>query len=186
MSLKHEFAKQGSLGFGAENFFSPRNTARTEISGPLLAQSNLNVQHLTSFKIHFSYRIGQLTAEPRAHKSVQNSDLKVDENGGGSQGSGAAPTATRPATSHQPDAHRPGGPSQSCPGNASAGGGPGQAASSKGLNHLQAEMQKAVWSELQTAFCISALPEAQAYEAALRSGPMGPIKLGRSSFLAMR
>lgn len=68
MSLKHEFAKKGSLGFGAENFFSPRNTVRTEISGPLLAQSNRNVQHLTSFKVYFSYCIGQLTAEPRAHK----------------------------------------------------------------------------------------------------------------------
>ncbi|TPG71721.1 TonB-dependent receptor domain-containing protein [Hymenobacter nivis] len=98
MSLKHDFAaKKGSLGFGAENFFSPSNTVRTEISGPLLAQSSRNVQHITSFKVYFSYRIGQLTAEPRAHKNVQNNDLKLDENGGGSQGSGAAPAATRPA-----------------------------------------------------------------------------------------
>ncbi|RZK62232.1 MAG: TonB-dependent receptor [Hymenobacter sp.] len=98
MSLKHDVAgKKGSLGFGAENFFSPTNTVRTAIDSALLIQRSLAVQHLTSFKVYFSYRIGQLTAEPRAHKDVRNDDLKLDENGGGSQGSGAAPAATRPA-----------------------------------------------------------------------------------------
>ena len=98
MSLKHDVAdKKGSLGFGAENFFSPTNTVRTSIDSALLSQRSLAVQHLTSFKVYFSYRIGQLTAEPRPHKDVQNNDLKLDENGGGSQGSGGAPAATRPA-----------------------------------------------------------------------------------------
>jgi len=97
-SLKHDFAQQkGSLGFGAENFFSPRNTVRSEVAGPLLTQSSRTVQHLTSFKVYFSYRIGKLTAEPRAHKKVQNNDLKTEENGGGSQGTGSTPDATRPA-----------------------------------------------------------------------------------------
>lgn len=99
MSLKHDFArKKGSLGFGAENFFSPRNTVRSEITSPLLTQSSRTVQHLTSFKVYFSYRIGKLTAEPRPHKNVQNNDLKTEENGGGSQGTGSTPDATRPAT----------------------------------------------------------------------------------------
>ncbi|MGI4885623.1 MAG: TonB-dependent receptor domain-containing protein [Janthinobacterium lividum] len=102
MSVKHEFAKKGSLGFGAENFFSPSNTVRTEISGPLLAQSSRSGQHLTSFKAYFSYRIGQLMADPRPRKSVRNDDLKLDENGGGSQGSGVAPAATRPAPAASP------------------------------------------------------------------------------------
>ncbi len=108
MSLKHDVAgKKGSLGFGAENFFSPSNTVRNEIASPLLAQSSSTVQHITSFKVYFSYRIGRLTAEERPHKSVQNNDLKTDENGGGSQGSGGAPAATRPAKDAQPASSPP-------------------------------------------------------------------------------
>ena len=102
-SLKHDFAqKKGSLGLGAENFFSPRNTVRSEITSLLLTQHSTAVQHLTSFKVYFSYRIGKLTAEPRAHKGVQNNDLKTDENGGGSQGSGSTPEATRPTAPKAP------------------------------------------------------------------------------------
>ncbi len=98
MSLKREFAaKKGSLGFGAENFFSPSNTVRTDLAGPLLTQNSTAVQHITSFKVYFGYRLGKLTADPRPHKAVQNDDLKVDENGGGSQGSSATPAAARPA-----------------------------------------------------------------------------------------
>ncbi len=107
-SLKHDIAKEkGSLGLGAENFFSPRNTVRSEIMSPLLTQHSTTVQHLTSFKVYFSYRIGKLTAEPRAHKGVQNTDLKTDENGGGSQGTGSTPDATRPAASKAPAAPTP-------------------------------------------------------------------------------
>ncbi|WP_245711934.1 TonB-dependent receptor domain-containing protein [Hymenobacter psychrophilus] len=104
-SLKHEFAqKKGSLGLGAENFFSPRNTLRSEITSPLLTQRSTSVQHLTSFKVYFSYRIGKLTVQPRSHKGVQNNDLKTDENGGGSQGTGTTPDATRPAPAKVPAA----------------------------------------------------------------------------------
>jgi len=107
-SLKHDLAqKKGSLGLGAENFFSPSNTTRSEITSPLLTQHSATVQHLTSFKVYFSYRIGKLTAEPRAHKGVQNNDLKVDENGGGSQGTGSTPDATRPAAPKAPAATIP-------------------------------------------------------------------------------
>jgi outer membrane receptor protein involved in Fe transport len=105
MSLKHDFAaKKGSLGFGAENFFSPSNTVRTDIASPLLTQQSVNVQHITSYKVYLSYRVGKLTADPRPHKSVKNDDLKTDENGGGSQGSGGAPAATRPAPASPPKA----------------------------------------------------------------------------------
>nr|GFC17087.1 hypothetical protein [Tanacetum cinerariifolium] len=94
-SLKHEVAqKKGSLGLGAENFFSPRNAVHSESASPLLSQQSTSVQHLTSLKVYFSYRIGKLTAEPRSHKGVQNNDLKLDENGGGSQGTGSTPDAT--------------------------------------------------------------------------------------------
>jgi outer membrane receptor for ferrienterochelin and colicin len=98
MSLKHDVAgKKGSLGLGAENFFSPTNTVRSDIASPLLSQQSTTVQHLTSFKVYFSYHIGQLTAEPRPHKNVKNDDLKTDENGGGSQSGSTTPSATRPA-----------------------------------------------------------------------------------------
>jgi len=98
MSLKHDVAgKKGSLGLGAENFFSPTNAVRSDIASPLLSQQSTTVQHLTSFKVYFSYHLGKLTAEPRPHKNVKNDDLKTDENGGGSQSSSSTPTATRPA-----------------------------------------------------------------------------------------
>jgi outer membrane receptor protein involved in Fe transport len=103
MSIKHEFAqKKGSLGFGAENFFSPSNTVRSTIDSALLTQTTSTIQHITSFKVYFGYRIGKLTAEARPRKSVRNDDLKTDENGGGSQGSGGAPAATRPAPAPAP------------------------------------------------------------------------------------
>jgi outer membrane receptor protein involved in Fe transport len=103
MSIKHDFAqKKGSLGFGAENFFSPSNTVRTTIDSALLAQTTSTIQHITSFKVYFGYRIGQLTAAARPSKSVRNDDLKTDENGGGSQGSGGTPAATRPAPTPAP------------------------------------------------------------------------------------
>jgi len=111
MSLKHDFAqKKGSLGLGAENFFSPSNTVRSDIASPLLAQQSVTVQRLTSYKVYFSYRLGRLTADPRPHKNVKNDDLKTDENGGGSQGSGGAPAATRPAPASPPKAASPTGP----------------------------------------------------------------------------
>jgi outer membrane receptor for ferrienterochelin and colicin len=102
-SLKHDLAqKKGSLGLGAENFLSPSNTIRSEIINPLLTQHSTTVQHLTSFKVYFSYRIGKLSAEPRLLKKVQNNDLKTDENGGGSQGTGSTPDATRPPAPKAP------------------------------------------------------------------------------------
>ncbi|NML65092.1 TonB-dependent receptor [Hymenobacter sp. RP-2-7] len=97
-SLKREFAnKRASLGFGAENFFSLRNAVRTDIASLLLTQNSTVVQHLTSFKVYFSYRVGKLSAEARPHKNVKNDDLKTDENGGGSQSGSSTPAATRPA-----------------------------------------------------------------------------------------
>ena len=103
MSLKREFAqKKGALGFGAENFFSPRNTVRNDLASPLLSQQSTTVQHLMSFKVYFSYRIGKLTGEPRSHKDVNNNDLKTDVNGGGSQGIGSTPDADRPAAPAAP------------------------------------------------------------------------------------
>jgi hypothetical protein len=70
---------------------------RSELASPLLRQQSTSVQHLLSFKVYFSYHIGKLTGEARGHKDVENDDLKTDVNGGGSQGTGSTPDATRPA-----------------------------------------------------------------------------------------
>lgn len=102
-SVRRELArKKVSLGLGAENFLTPRTTIRTDLSGPLLSQQTVTVQHLASFKLYFSYAVGKLTSEPRPHKNIKNDDLKEAESGGGSQGSGSTPAATRPAPPPSP------------------------------------------------------------------------------------
>ncbi|NML65950.1 TonB-dependent receptor [Hymenobacter sp. RP-2-7] len=100
LSLQKSFAeKRGSIGFGAENFFTGQIRIRNEVStpyvdsyngvvlnGPVLQQSSTNVIHNLNFKINFSYRIGKLTAGPSRAKGVNNDDLK--EGGGGDLGGG--------------------------------------------------------------------------------------------------
>jgi outer membrane receptor protein involved in Fe transport len=118
LSLQKSFAeKRGSIGFGAENFFTGTIRIRTDvatpyvdsyayngvnvpINGPILSQNSTNVLHNLNFKINFSYRIGKLTAgdAPRRGKGVNNDDLKEGgDNGGGIGGSdlGGGPLAAR-------------------------------------------------------------------------------------------
>ena len=79
LSLKKDFnEKKGSIGFGAENFFTPEMNMRTEVNSPLISQSSVNTMRNMGFKINFSYRIGKLNADPksRRRKSIQNNDLK--------------------------------------------------------------------------------------------------------------
>ncbi|MGI4884883.1 MAG: TonB-dependent receptor domain-containing protein [Janthinobacterium lividum] len=121
LSVKRDFAeKKGSVGFGAENFFTSGINIRNDISSPLLTQNSVNVLHNMSFKVNLSYRIGKLTVDqrPRNRKGVSNDDLKEGgdngggglggdtgtQSGGGSGGGGArqggrpAGTGARPAT----------------------------------------------------------------------------------------
>jgi outer membrane receptor protein involved in Fe transport len=109
LSLQKSFAeKRGSIGFGAENFFTGGIRIRTNvatpyvdsydyngvnvpINGPVLTQNSTNVIHNLNFKINFSYRIGKLTAGDtgRRRKGVNNDDLKEGgDNGGGIGGGG--------------------------------------------------------------------------------------------------
>jgi outer membrane receptor protein involved in Fe transport len=109
LSLQKSFAeKRGSIGFGAENFFTGSIRIRTDVStpyvdnyeynnqnvainGPILSQNSTNVLHNLNFKINFSYRIGKLTAGDtgRRGKGVNNDDLKEGgDNGGGIGGGG--------------------------------------------------------------------------------------------------
>jgi outer membrane receptor protein involved in Fe transport len=104
LSLQKSFAeKRGSIGFGAENFFTGQIRIRNEVStpyvdsyngvplnGPVLSQNSTNVIHNLNFKINFSYRIGKLTAGDtgRRRKGVNNDDLKEGGDAGGMGGGG--------------------------------------------------------------------------------------------------
>ncbi len=78
LGVKKDFnEKKGSIGFGADNFFTPRNNIRTEVDSPILAQNSLNVLYRTGFRVNLSYRLGKLsTAPPKRKKSVNNDDQK--------------------------------------------------------------------------------------------------------------
>ncbi len=132
LSVKRDFSeKKGSIGFGAENFFTNSITIRNDISSPLLTQNSTNVLHNMSFKVYLSYRIGKLTVDqrPRNRKGVNNDDLKEGgDNGGGAdvgsgtQTSGGAPAAGRSAggrpagaTGARPAATPSGAPANAAP-----------------------------------------------------------------------
>ncbi len=111
LSVKRDFAdKKGSIGFGAENFFTNAITIRNDITSPLLTQNSTNVLHNMSFKVNLSYRIGKLTVDqrPRNGKSINNDDLKEGGDAGGGDtggatgggapsGGGGRPAGARPA-----------------------------------------------------------------------------------------
>jgi outer membrane receptor protein involved in Fe transport len=93
LSLKKDFAnKKGSIGFGAENFFSPEFRIRNEVNSPIIAQRSITTLRNTNIKINFSYRIGKMSFEaPKRKKSINNDDIKEGGDGGGGQQS--APVA---------------------------------------------------------------------------------------------
>ncbi|GAA3956617.1 outer membrane beta-barrel family protein [Hymenobacter antarcticus] len=92
LSVKRDFAeKRGSIGFGAENFFSASGIViRNNVTSPLIDQTSRNLLRNLSFKVNVSYRIGKLTVDqrPRRGKSINNDDLKGDGGGGGDIGGG--------------------------------------------------------------------------------------------------
>jgi outer membrane receptor protein involved in Fe transport len=87
LSLRKEFnEKKGSIGFGAENFFSPSIKIRNTLESPTINQRSVNEMYNLNLKLTFSYRIGKMNmnAPQRRSKSVSNDDLK----GGGGDGGG--------------------------------------------------------------------------------------------------
>ncbi|WP_373523312.1 TonB-dependent receptor domain-containing protein [Aquiflexum sp.] len=87
LNLNKQFnEKRGSIGFGAENFFTKEFTIRNELYTPtIMQQSTVGLRNM-NFKVNFSYRIGKLTMEPsrRKKRGVSNDDLKQgSENGAG-------------------------------------------------------------------------------------------------------
>ena len=127
LSVKRDFAeKRGSIGFGAENFFTPSITIRNTVVSPLIDQSSRNVRHTMSFKVNISYRIGKLTvAPPRRDKTINNDDLKGEGGGGGGDIGGGAPAGGggAPAGGGTRPAGAPGAPST--PGARPGAGAPG-------------------------------------------------------------
>jgi outer membrane receptor protein involved in Fe transport len=115
LGIKRDFAeKRGSLGFGFDNFFTPKITIQSNVVSPLIDQASRNQLTTLGFRVNFSYRIGKLTAAAptRRGRSVNNDDLKSEGEGGGggmdasgggggaSGGGGARPTGqggARPA-----------------------------------------------------------------------------------------
>ena len=117
LAIKRDFdERRGSIGFGAENFFTPEFRIKSELVSPVLRQSSVNTMRNMSFRINFSYRIGKLGTDQstprRSRRSISNDDLKSggDNNdggaegqmgggGGGRPGGGGAPNRVRGAQS---------------------------------------------------------------------------------------
>jgi outer membrane receptor protein involved in Fe transport len=101
LSLKKDFTnKKGSIGIGAENFFTPTFKIKNEVSSILIDQKSVTTVQYLNFKVNFSYRIGKmsLTAPTKRKKSVNNDDLKEGGDGGGGQPAPqAAPAGGAPA-----------------------------------------------------------------------------------------
>jgi outer membrane receptor protein involved in Fe transport len=95
--------KRGSIGIGAENFFTPHFKIRSEQHTPTIDQNSLTIRNNLSFRINFSYRIGKMSVEgrPKRRRSIDNDDLKdggggdgqLDTGGGGQQGPRGAAAA---------------------------------------------------------------------------------------------
>ena len=85
LSVRKEFnQKKSSIGFGAENFFTPALYIHNKTESPLITQNSTNTLHNMNFKINFSHRIGKLSFAPeKKKKSVNNDDLKDGDNNGG-------------------------------------------------------------------------------------------------------
>ncbi|MEA5258296.1 TonB-dependent receptor [Arcicella aquatica] len=101
LSIKKDLAnKKGSIGFGAENFFTPNGfKINNNIESSTISQQSTTTLRNMNFKINFSYRIGKMSfdAPKKRKKSVNNDDLKDGGDGGGNGGGQqqqAAPATT--------------------------------------------------------------------------------------------
>jgi outer membrane receptor for ferrienterochelin and colicin len=85
--------KRGSVGIGAENFFTPTMKIKNEVITPTITQNSTNIMHTMSFRVNFSYRIGKMSVDSkprRSRRSINNDDLKEGGgDGGGGQADGA-------------------------------------------------------------------------------------------------
>ncbi len=95
LGVKKDFVnKKGSIGVGAENFFTPNGfVIKSDIDSPTIAQNSVTTLRNMNFKVSFSYRIGKIsfTETRKKKKSVNNDDMKDGGDGGGQPAAPAAP-----------------------------------------------------------------------------------------------
>lgn len=109
LSMKKDIAnKKGSIGFGAENFFTPSFKIHSETNSPIIAQNSTNIMHIMNLKVTFSYRIGKMTfdAPRKRRKSVSNDDLKE---GGDNNNQNTGMPQQQQTPTQQPPAQQSGG-----------------------------------------------------------------------------
>ncbi len=102
LSVRKEFAnKKGSVGVGAEQFFTPALRIENSVKSPIISQNSTTELYSMNFKVTFSYRIGKMSfdAPRRRKKSINNDDLKDggDTGGGDAQAPPAGGGGGRPA-----------------------------------------------------------------------------------------
>ncbi|MBC7387729.1 MAG: TonB-dependent receptor [Opitutaceae bacterium] len=106
LSLKKDFNnKKGSIGFGAENFFTPSFKIRNELHSPVIQQNTVTTLHNMNFKINLSYRIGKVSGDEKRkrRKTINNDDLKDGgDTNPGAGGAGAPATQSTGAGSGAP------------------------------------------------------------------------------------
>lgn len=98
LGVRKEFnEKRGSIGFGAENFFTPSFKIRGESNSPTFQQKSLNVLHNMGFRVNISYRIGKMNVDgrPKRNKTINNDDMKDGGDGGGINDAGGQPQPAR-------------------------------------------------------------------------------------------
>jgi outer membrane receptor protein involved in Fe transport len=79
LTLKRELAKKrGTIGLGAENFFTRGIAVTTKLNSSGLSQSTTNLSHTLSLRVYMSLTLGKLKVERegRQKKAVANDDLK--------------------------------------------------------------------------------------------------------------
>jgi outer membrane receptor protein involved in Fe transport len=101
LGVKRDFLnKKGSIGFGAENFFTPNGfVIKSNIDSPTISQNSVTTLRNMNFKVTFSYRLGKISFvdAKKKKKSVNNDDMKEGDGGGGQQAApAAAPGGGRP------------------------------------------------------------------------------------------
>ncbi|MCH7403587.1 TonB-dependent receptor domain-containing protein [Belliella kenyensis] len=87
MSINKQFnEKRGTIGFGADNFFTPEFRINNELVTPTIIQQSVVGMRNMNFKVNFSYRIGKLSVDGgrRRKRGVTNDDMK--EGGEGAAG----------------------------------------------------------------------------------------------------
>ena len=99
LGVKKDFMnKKGSIGLGAENYFTPNGfTIKSNVDSPTISQNSVTTLRNMNFKLTFSYKIGKITFTDgkKKKKSVNNDDLK--DGGGDNGGSQQAAPAAAPA-----------------------------------------------------------------------------------------